>query len=251
MANPPPHPAVQSRRSWVVTGLVLLLMVAVGGWLRADHLETDSFDEDELYAVRITGVGWIQVGSVIARDGLHTNHPPLMSVPFLGWTAAFGTSEGAVRSLPCIASTALIPMVFLLGYQLGGRAVGLIAGALVVVNPLNITFAQESRQYALLTLLVCASHSAALWCLREPRWRAVIVYVLVTAFALLTHYFAGVCGSGPPARWRTIGVRSRAGSSDHRVTIAHRRYPRRASVGRLDSGRPLSVHRALAAPPET
>ncbi len=81
-----------SKFVWIALALVMLL----GTWLRVYDLGGTCFDQDELYAVRITGLSPKSLAAVVARDGLKTNHPPLMTVPYLVWTALFGTSETAV-----------------------------------------------------------------------------------------------------------------------------------------------------------
>ena len=52
-----------------------------------------------------------------------------MTAPFVFWTAAFGTSEAAVRMLPCLASLLTLVVVYRLGRRLGGPAVGLVAAS--------------------------------------------------------------------------------------------------------------------------
>jgi len=173
---------------WIWIGLAVV--VALGAYLRAYDLGGPSFDQDELYAVRITGLSPKTLASVIARDGLKTNHPPLMTVPFLLWTALFGTSEAAVRALPCLAGVLAIPVVFRLGQKLSGPRAGLIAAVVLAINPLHITYSQEARQYAVLVLLVAISHLLMLKCLARGKWYDLLAYLAVSTVALLTHYFA-------------------------------------------------------------
>lgn len=175
-------------RSGPVLAFLGVLVVALG--LRAHHLGADSFDCDELYAVRIQGVGPKSVAAVMARDGFHTNHPPLMTVPFLVWNAVVGTSEAAVRSLPLAAGVLAVCAVFALGCALGRPWAGVFAAALLAVNPLHVTYSAEARQYALLTALLAASHWLFVLALQRGTRGLVLAYYLVAAWAALTHYFA-------------------------------------------------------------
>ena len=67
---------------------------------------------------------------------------------------------------------------------------GLAAAALLATNPLHIAFSQEARSYALAVMLVIAAHLFFLRSLGEPSARNRIVYALLVAAAVYTHYFA-------------------------------------------------------------
>ena len=71
-----------------------------------------------------------------------------------------------LRSLSALAGVATIPVAFLLGRELRGRRAGLIAAALVAVNPMLIWYSQEARAYALLVLFCALS---LLYCVRALR----------------------------------------------------------------------------------
>jgi 4-amino-4-deoxy-L-arabinose transferase-like glycosyltransferase len=173
---------------WAPAALVVLI-VAAGAGLRAHHLGRECFDEDELYAVYIQGTSPKAVGMVMARDTLHANHPPLMTVPYLFWNALVGTSEARVRLLPLLCSVFTIVLVYLLGARLGGRTAGLLAAGVIVFNPLHVAYAQEARQYALLTALVALAHLLFLRCLQHGRCRDLLAYFVVCLLTALTHYF--------------------------------------------------------------
>jgi hypothetical protein len=172
------------------TGLALfgVLLVAIG--LRASHLGDDCFDCDELYAVRLNGISPQIIASVMVRDGFHTNHPPLMTVPFLPWTAVFGTSEVAVRSLPCLAGILAVIAVFAFCWLTGHPKAGVFAAAILAINPLHITYSSEARQYALVVALLATAHVLFVAVLQTNRRSLVLAYYLVAAWAALTHYFA-------------------------------------------------------------
>jgi mannosyltransferase len=96
------------------------------------------------------------------------------------------------------------------GASLVSRRVGLIAAALVAVNPFLLWYSQEARAYALVTLFV----SVGLWffgrALAGDRW-ALAGWALVSGLALVTHYFA-VFVVVPEAIWllARVGDRRRA-----------------------------------------
>jgi len=170
--------------------LAFLAVFTVAVGLRAYRLGDDCFDCDELYAVRIQGVGPKAVAAVMARDGFHTNHPPLMTVPFLIWNALLGTSEAAVRLLPVLAGVVAVVAVFAFGCVLGRPWAGVFGAAILAVNPLHITYSTEARQYSLLVALIAVAHVLFVLSLRKPTRGLVVAYYFVAAWAALTHYFA-------------------------------------------------------------
>ena len=78
--------------------------------------------------------------------------------------AHLGLGEGvrdaatvALRSLSAIAGVALVPIAYLAARELVSRRAGLVAAALVAVNPFMIWYSQEARAYMLLAALTGAS----------------------------------------------------------------------------------------------
>ena len=142
--------------------LTLVGILAGAAAFRAYHLGSECFDCDELYAVRIHGLSVRNVALVMARDSFHTNHPFLMTVPYLFWEELFGVSEFGVRSLPMLLGVAAVALAYLTGKELGGRRAGLFAAGTLAINPLHIAYSQEARQYAMLVFLVMLAHWAFL-----------------------------------------------------------------------------------------
>ncbi|MFC7477469.1 hypothetical protein ACFQS7_24120 [Dankookia sp. GCM10030260] len=89
----------------------------------------------------------------MSTDGLLIETtPPLYYVLLKMWAAFMGDGDAALRLFSAMASMATIPVVFLIGVELGGPVVGLVAALLFAVAPMQIYFAQEARVYALLPL---------------------------------------------------------------------------------------------------
>lgn len=177
-------------RPWLGRTAALLLVLTLGVALRMHDLGAECFDCDELYAVRLQGLTPRTIGAVMARDAFHTNHPPLMTVPYVFWVAAFGADEASVRLLPMLLSLATIAITFALGCRLAGSWVGFLGALLVAVNPLQIAYAQEARHYAMLCAATAAAHLLFVRCLQDGRRRDRVWYGLVCLLAVFTHYFA-------------------------------------------------------------
>lgn len=198
----PPEP---SRRGWVgPCALAAVLLAATV--LRAHDLGVECFDEDELLAVRIQGVSLHALGAVMGRDAFHTDHPPLMSVPYLFWTALFGTSEASVRVLPLLFGLAAVLLTYCLTLRLGGTAAAVLASLLLAINPLHIAYSREARQYTILVALTLAAHLFFLRCLEKGGRGNRLAYGILAMLDLFTHYFAvpALAAHGIAALWLTF-----------------------------------------------
>ena len=175
--------ASRSRTIWIVAGLT-----ALGALLRFATLGLQSYHHDEVVtASRVLQPSFFHSMEVV---GYSESAPPLYYALAWVWAQFAGTGEFGLRSLSALAGTATIPVAFLLGAELRGRRTGLLAAALVAVNPMLLWYSQEARAYALLTLLCALSLLFCLRALRGGRTRDSVLWGVVSGLALATHYFA-------------------------------------------------------------
>ena len=168
-------------------GAALGVLVAAGAALRFATLDAQSFWRDEASTVLLLRDS---LEGVLRGVSEREATPPLYYALAWLWSQAAGTGEVGLRSLSALLGTLTIPVAFAIGARLGGRSAGLLAAALVALNPFLIWFSQEARPYALLVLLTAI---ATLWWLRamtEPDRRAPLAWGAAGALALLAHYFA-------------------------------------------------------------
>jgi len=180
----------RSRAFWIVTGLI-----AVGAALRFATLGVQSYHHDEIVtASRVLRVGF---GHAMDAVGFSESAPPLYYALAWIWTQITGTGPWGLRSLSAVAGVATIPVAYLIGRELRTPRTGLVAAALVAVNPMLIWYSQEARAYALLTFFCALS---LLYCVRALRVgedanpdedkRNFVLWGVFSALALATHYFA-------------------------------------------------------------
>src|SRR3954464_14336078 len=190
--------AVRARSAafWIVAGLI-----ALGAGLRFATLGVQSYHHDEIVtASRVLRVGF---GHAMDAVGFSESAPPLYYALAWIWTQITGTGPWGLRSLSAIAGVATIPVAYLIGCELRERRTGLVAAALVAVNPMLIWYSQEARAYALLaffcalSLLYCVralrlgEADSALDAKRDKRTRRdFVAWGVFSALALATHYFA-------------------------------------------------------------
>lgn len=168
--------------------LALFAVLALAAGLRLHGLGTQSLWADE-------GNSWAMALRPLAQIGPASGgdiHPPLYYYLLNLWCRLTGTSEAGLRSLSAVSGWLLVPVTYLLGRRLIGRAGGLAAAALAALSPFAVYYSQEARSYALVTLLAAAATLALLAYLDGAetgrRRGAAIAYVLLAAAMLWTHY---------------------------------------------------------------
>jgi len=108
------------------------------------------------------------------------------------WVRVFGYSEAAVRSMTVVLASMTVPAVAILGHRLFGRGAGLVAGLLTAVGPFFVQYEQTARSYALVVLLCVLSSYFFVGALDRPSRRGFVGYVVISALAIYTHYFAAL-----------------------------------------------------------
>jgi mannosyltransferase len=173
----------RSRAFWIVAGLTLLAAA-----LRFGTLGVQAYHHDEIVtASRVLRGGFFHAMDAV---GFSESAPPLYYALAWIWTQLTGTGEFGLRSLSAVAGVATVPVAYLIGIELRGRRAGLMAAALVAVNPMLLWYSQEARSYALLVLLCAVS---LLYCLRAGRRggrRDFVLWGIASGLALASHYFA-------------------------------------------------------------
>lgn len=173
----------RSRAFWVVAGLTLL-----GAALRFATLGVQAYHHDEIVtASRILRGGFLHAMDAV---GFSESAPPLYYALAWLWTQVTGTGELGLRSLSAVAGVATIPVAYLIGIELRGRRAGLLAAALVAVNPMLLWYSQEARAYALLVLLCAVSLLYCVRALRSGGRRDFVLWGVASGLALASHYFA-------------------------------------------------------------
>jgi len=188
----------RSRVFWIVAGLTALAATA-----RFATLGVQSYHHDEIVTAHriLRGSFWHAMDSV----GFSESAPPLYYALAWPWAQVAGTGEFGLRSLSALAGVATIPVAYLLARDLSSKRAGLMAAALVAVNPMLIWYSQEARAYSLLALLCSLSLLYFVRALRDVpsvihpyggggethgTSRAALLWGVFSGLALATHYFA-------------------------------------------------------------
>lgn len=184
----------------------LALLIALAAAMRFVALGEQSFHHDEVITVaRVISGNLEHMLHAVKRS---ESNPPLYYALAWGWTKAFGSDEVGVRSLSALFGTLTVPLAYAIGAELSNRRAGLIAAALVAVNPMLIWYSQEARSYALLVFFGAASLLFFARALRTRGGGDLALWALASALALWSHYFAAFAVA-VEALWLLVALRSR------------------------------------------
>ena len=116
--------------------------------------------------------------------------PPLYYCVAWAWARVFGYGETGLRSLSALCGVLVVPVAYGAGAKLISRRAGLLAAAFTACSPLLIWYSQEARSYELLVLLSSVSLLAFAYARAAPTPRLLAAWVIASALALATHYYA-------------------------------------------------------------
>lgn len=198
---------VGNRMKWTrnrVVGVGLILIFLLGMQFRWSCLTDRSIWFDEAFSWRMVQY---PLGEMIERISLD-NSPPLYFVLLKYWSATFGDSLLALRSLSALlGGTTIIAMFMFVRAATAWSApngvsdegqdgwqweAALAAAFLVAISPFQVRWSWDIRPYALGTALSLFSSWALFRALPSSggRTRWWHVYTVVTVLFMYTHYFA-------------------------------------------------------------
>ena len=158
----------------IAAGLLLRFWTRSGLWL------------DEALTVDIARLPLHEIPNALKHDGA----PPLYYYLLHFWIVLFGQSNDAVRSLSGVIAVITLPVGWLCGRRLGGRAVAWTTLVLLASAPFAVYYATESRMYALVILLTGCGFLALGRAVDKPRPGNLIAVAVVAAALLYTQYWA-------------------------------------------------------------
>jgi hypothetical protein len=131
-------------------------------------------------------------GQMLSLLKHYESTPPLYYAVAWVWARIFGFGEAGLRSLSVVCGVLLVPLSYALGLKLFSRRAGLIVAALAATSPLLIWYSQEARAYELVVLLTGASLLAFVYAKDEPTSWAAAAWVVSSALAVATEYYAAL-----------------------------------------------------------
>jgi uncharacterized membrane protein len=200
----PPPPLPPARPWWqaprVVAAGSLLAIIIASVWLRS-HALTAKFWIDEGLSVGVAQHGFFDIPSVLRKDG----SPPLYYFALHVWMAfTGGDGESRTHALSLVFAVATVPAGWWAGRRLFGARAGWATAALCATNPFLTYYAQETRMYALVSLLglIASGAFAVAFGLRERR--ALPLFSLATAATIYAHNWGLFLVAGMGVAWLVL-----------------------------------------------
>ena len=133
----------------------LFVLVALGTLLRFWAIGAKTIWLDEAFSIWVANQPlWDGWGWLIKLD----QHPPLYYTLLAIWQALFGDAQGVVRMFSALCSTGAMLFFYLAAKRITRDDItALLATLILALSPFHVRFAQETRMYALLTLLAAAA----------------------------------------------------------------------------------------------
>jgi mannosyltransferase len=166
-------------------GLPLLALLGLSAYLRTRGLG-DSLWIDEGISVGIASHPAAEIPGLLRQDG----SPPLYYLLLHGWIELAGTGEAVLRAPSLVFALLTVPAALWGGWSLFGRRAGWLCAALAALLPFLTAQAQEARMYSLVALLSVLAAAAFLHGFVRARRGFVVLFGLVLALLLYTHYWA-------------------------------------------------------------
>ncbi len=176
------RPGHASGLNWKL-GAASLMVLA--GTLYAVHIGRGLGASEAYTAMVATQTSYSAVSVAALR--FDPGKPPLYPLLLHGLTTIFGDSEIVLRAPSVICSTIAIGLVWALGSEMFGPAVGFAAAAFWALSPLTVIYAGVARMYAMLMALALAQ-LLTMWQLAfKPTAGRMVLCAALGAAMLYTH----------------------------------------------------------------
>ncbi|MCO1658089.1 glycosyltransferase family 39 protein [Pseudonocardia humida] len=181
-----PHQPPRSTRR--ATLLLVGAITLVGLVLRFTLIGSKSLWLDESFSVWIAN---LDPGQIWRTTLQIDTHPPLYYSLLHFWIDPL-SGEIALRSFSALFSAAAVPVLYLVGREVGGRGLGLLVAGLQAVSPLHVWYAQQGRMYAMMTFFAAVALLCMVRLLTGGRGvRATLLtwagFVVATVLTMLSH----------------------------------------------------------------
>ena len=174
---------VADRPAVLVAGVLVLM--ALSAFLRSRAIGA-SFWIDEGIAVGIASFPLTEIPAVLRQDGA----PPLYYLLLSVWMDVVGRGEAETHALSLGIAILTVPAALWAGRSLFGARTGWIAAVVAALHPFLTYYAQETRMYALVTLLTLLVGAIFVHAFVERRRGYLPVFAVLLATLLYTHNWA-------------------------------------------------------------
>jgi 4-amino-4-deoxy-L-arabinose transferase-like glycosyltransferase len=179
----------KKRQKHVVTTVIPLFMVLVGSALVAFSLGPYNNWDTQLEFEAASNVNRVGI-PFVESFGTSIDQPPLGFYVEAGVMAVFGVSTGNVVAFVTLLGVGCVLVVFLLGRELYGGTVGLVAAALFGLNPWHIVLSRSGLIDVQCLLLSLLCLYMGIFAIRRNSSKITVLSGLLFAAAFLTKFYA-------------------------------------------------------------
>lgn len=143
-----------------------------------------------LYRIGYSDLWYDEIYTVIyAKSPWKNWNAPLYWLILHYWTKLFGFSEAALRLPSAFFGAGSVIALYFTGRELFGRRAAAISSVLLGLSPFHIWYAQEARDYSLLTFCGIVSTFMLVKALRTGRGKYRLAFILASAAGFYSSYF--------------------------------------------------------------
>jgi mannosyltransferase len=177
--------------AWARVALIIFILVVASLFIRTRSVG-QQFWMDEAITVGISGHHLSAIPGIMRQDG----SPPLFYLLLHFWMLMVGNGTAATHWLSEIFAVLTIPIGYWGGLKIAGKRAGLMTATLMASSAFLDYYSQETRMYALMSLLGLFGTIGFVrgFVFRERRY--VILFSLSEAAMLYTHNWALFFGAG-------------------------------------------------------
>ena len=181
-----------------ILGLILLLALI----LRLINLGAEPYWGDEVLSLDIVRHYHNNLAEMIRYIREIEIHPPLYYILLNFWSAWFGFSELAIRSLSLVFGLATVWLVYYTGKKFyPATKFGLVAAFLTAILPLQIEYSQEARPYVIICFFGLLN-IFGLWQFLETKNKKYLAIFIVSAvIGIYLHYSFALALAGTFSWW--------------------------------------------------
>ncbi len=170
------------------TYLFFALIVLVNVFLKLIYCNYSPFSYDEIISVKDTLLDF----GHIKHEAEWDNNPPFYYYCLWVWHTMLPISELNSRLLSVIFASIAIGLGFLFAQKHFGNKTAFFSAALLTVSNFLTFYAQETRTYALVLLLVMISSFLFFKYVQKPGYANLLLLSFVNFLIIYSHYIAGL-----------------------------------------------------------
>lgn len=172
----------------------LILLLAVGAFLRIETLAKRPLWHDEIYTLGVVNSAH-SLADIWAASGRDRAEQPLMyyGAAYAAWR--LWKHEKSIRVPACLVGILSIPLLGALAYRLAGARAALLSALLLTLSVYHVEYSQDARSYTLLIFWSLTAFHGFLSFVRSKSIAGLAVLTVSILGALYTHHAAVFVGS--------------------------------------------------------